>query len=71
MTNFRHFQTERVSDNNFNFDEMAESSPKGWKTPWEKEKLLITSSSSFGKGLKPSRLYGKGLDTIPQNDVLT
>ena len=26
---------------------MAESSPNGWKTLWEKEKLLVTSNFSF------------------------
>ena len=26
---------------------MAESSPEGWKTLWEKEKLLVTSNFSF------------------------
>ena len=26
---------------------MAESYPNGWKTLWEKEKLLVTSNSSF------------------------
>ena len=26
---------------------MAEGSPKGWKTLWEKEKLLVTSNFSF------------------------
>ena len=26
---------------------MAEKSPKGYKTPWEKEKLLVTRNFSF------------------------
>ena len=50
--------------------EMAESSPKGWKTLWEKEKLLVTSNFSLSysvfKGFvlqtrKNQGLFGKGL----------
>ena len=49
---------------------MAESSTNGYKTPWEKEKLLVTSNFSFSrsvfKGLvmqtrKNQGLFGKGL----------
>ena len=53
---------------------MAESSPKGQKTLWEKEKLLVTSNLSFShrvfkrfvlqtrknKGLFRKRLFGSG-----------
>ena len=49
---------------------MAESSPNGQKTVWEKEKLLITSIFSFSHGVfkrpvlqtrKHQGLFGKGL----------
>ena len=52
---------------------MTKSSPKGWKTMWEKEKLLITSNFSFScivfKKLvlqthKRQGLFGKGLRSI-------
>ena len=49
---------------------MAEGSPKGWKTLWEKEKLLITSNFSFScsvfkrlvlQACKSQGLFGKEL----------
>ena len=49
---------------------MTESSPKGWKTLWEKEKLFVTSNFSFshcvfirrvGQTCKNQGLFGKGL----------
>ena len=30
---------------------MVQSSPKWWKTPWEKEKLLVTSNFSFSRSV--------------------
>ena len=53
---------------------MAECSPKGQKTPWEKEKLLVTSNFSFSHSLfkrlvlqtrKDEGLTGKGLNVSP------
>ena len=53
---------------------MAESSPKGYKTLWEKEKLLVMSNFSFShsvfKGLVPQTrknhgLFGIGLRHYP------
>ena len=52
---------------------MAESSPNGWKTLWEKKKLLVTSNfffsySVFEKLVRQTRknqdLFGKGLMSI-------
>ena len=52
---------------------MAESSPKGWKTLWEKEKLLVTSNFSFFHSVfkrlvlqtgKNQGLFGKGLNEL-------
>ena len=49
---------------------MAESSPEGLKTLWEKEKLLVTSNFSFSHSVfkrlvlqtrKNQGLFGKGL----------
>ena len=49
---------------------MAESSPKGLKTLWEKEKLLVTSNFSFSHSVfnrlvlqtrKNKDLFEKGL----------
>ena len=49
---------------------MAVSSPKGYKTLWEKEKLLVTSNFSFSHSVfkrlvlqtrKNQGLFGKGL----------
>ena len=49
---------------------MAESSPNGLKTLWEKEKLLVTSDFSFSHSVfkklvlqtgKNQGLFGKGL----------
>ena len=51
---------------------MAKSSPKGLKTLWEKEKLLVTSNFSFSDSVfnrlvlqtfKNQGLFGKGLMT--------
>ena len=50
---------------------MAESSPYGYKTLWEKEKLLVTSNFSFSHSVftrlvlqtcKDNGLFGKGLN---------
>ena len=44
------FQTlplKTFADDNSKFDEMAKSSPKGWKILWEKGKLLVMSTFSF------------------------
>ena len=50
---------------------MAESSPEGYKTLWEKEKLLVTSNFSFSHSVfkrlvlqthKNKGLFGKGLN---------
>ena len=52
---------------------MAESSPNGYKTPWEKEELLVTSNFSFSHSVfkrlvlqtrKNQGLFGKGLRGI-------
>ena len=49
---------------------MAESSPKGWETLWEKEKLLVMSNFSFShcafkrlvlQTCKNKGLFAKGL----------
>ena len=71
-TNFRHFQTERLCRRQFlNLMKMAESSPSGQKTLWEKEKLLVTSNFSFSHSVfkrlvlqtrKNQGLFGKGLN---------
>ena len=45
MTNFSHFRTESFADDNYEFNEMVDSSPKAKKTVWEKEKLLVMSFS--------------------------
>ena len=52
---------------------MGESSPKGLKTLWEKEKLLVTSNFSFSHSVfksvllqsrKNQGLFGKALTTL-------
>ena len=52
---------------------MVKSYPNGYKTEWEKEKLLITSNFSFSHSVfnrlvlqtrKNQGLFGKGLSTI-------
>ena len=60
---------------------MAESSPKGYRTQWEKEKLLVTTKFSFSYGvfkrlllqtLKNKGLFGKGLRDLSkrkENDL--
>ena len=49
---------------------IVESSPNGWKTLWEKQKLLVTSNFSFSHSVfkllvlqtrKNQGLFGKGL----------
>ena len=51
----------------------TESSPDGYKTLWEKEKLLVTSNLSFSHSVfrrlvlqtrKNQGLFGKGLNTF-------
>ena len=59
---------------------IGESSPKGLKTLWEKEKLLVTSDFSFSHSVfkrlvlqtrKNQGLFGKGLRAgVPQGSVL-
>ena len=56
---------------NSNLMKMAESSPKGLKTLWEKEKLLIVSNFSFSHSVrlvpqtsKIQGLFGKGLKDL-------
>ena len=53
---------------------MEESSPKGWKTQWEKEKVLVTSNFSFSHSVfkslvqqthKNQGLFGKRLIRLP------
>ena len=55
---------------------MAESSPNGQKTLWEKEKLLVTSNFSFSLSVfkrpvvqtrKNQGLFGKGLKAYVTN----
>ena len=36
-----------IANDNLNLMKMTESTPKGYKTQWEKEKLLVTSNFSF------------------------
>ena len=54
---------------NLNLMKIAESSPKGYKTLWEKEKLLITSNFSlltvfskdlYSRHVKTRACLGKG-----------
>ena len=64
-----------------NLKEVAESSPKGQKTLWEKEKLLVTSNFSFSHSIfkrvevqtrKNQGLFGKGLrkkSPLPNNII--
>ena len=52
---------------------MAESSPKGKKTLWEKEKLFITSNLSFSYSVfqTPAQgLLGNGVNPLPDNKIL-
>ena len=55
---------------------MAESSLKGYKTLWEKEKLLVTSNFSFSHSVfkrlvqqtrKNQGLFGKGLKEFQES----
>ena len=55
---------------------MKESSPKGYKTMWEKEKLLVTSNLSFSHSVfkrfaletrKNKGLFRKGLNVSAAN----
>ena len=72
MTNFRLFQTESVCRRQFQFFTiMAENSSNGWKTLWEKEKLLVMSNFSFSHSVfkrsllqtrKIQGLFGEGLN---------
>ena len=52
---------------------MTENSPKGWKTLWDKKKLLVMSNFSFSHSVfkrlvvqthKNKGLFGKGLKTL-------
>ena len=69
-TNFRFFQTERLQKTISNLMKKAESCPKGLKTLWEKENLLVMSNFSFSHSVfkrlvlqtcKNQGLFGKGL----------
>ena len=68
-TKFRLFQIQSI----LYLMKMVESSPKGWKTLWEKEKLLDTSNFSFSHSVfkrlvlqsrKNQSLFGKGLSLL-------
>ena len=57
---------------------MAQSSPKGWKTLWAKEKLLVTSNFSFAHSVfkrlvlqthENQGLFGKGLKAERQKNL--
>ena len=70
-TNFRPFQIEKACRRQlFSKVKMMESSPKGKKNPWEKEKLLVTSIFFFSQSVfkrhvlqtcKNQGFFGKGL----------
>ena len=76
MTNFRLFQTKRLCRRQFQIlITVAESSSKGYKTLWKKEKLLVTSNFSYSHSVfkrlvlqtrKNQGLFGKELkDQVP------
>ena len=56
---------------------MAEYSPNGYKTLWEKEKLLVTGNFSFSRSvfkrfvLQTRKNQGKGSDTLLHNLYFT
>ena len=61
------------AEDNSELMKTAERSLKGWKTLWEKEKLLLTSNFSFSHGVfkrlvlqihKNKGLFGKGLKKV-------
>ena len=61
-----------------NLMKMAETSPNGLKTLWEKEKLLVTSNFSFSHSVfkrfvlqtrKNQGLFGKGLRDRDNRDI--
>ena len=61
-----------------NLMKMAENFPKGLKTLWEKEKLLVTSNFSFSRSVfkrlvlqtrKNQGLFGKGLSARPHSNM--
>ena len=62
-----------------NLMKMAESCLIGYKTLWEKEKLLVTSNFSFSRsvfkrlvsqGRQKVLLCGKGLSVYPDNEPI-
>ena len=64
---------------NLNMVKMAESSPKGQKTLWDKEKLLVTSNFSFSHSVfkrlvlqtrKNQGLFGKGLSVFAMTIII-
>ena len=72
MTNFRLFQTEKCAESNFKF----ESSPNGYETLWEKEKMLVMSNFTFSHSVfkrlilqtrKNQGLFGIGLNYCFRN----
>ena len=73
MTNLHSSKLKVFADDNFKFDEMPETSPKGQKSPWKKEKLLFTSNYSFSHSVfkrlelqirKNQGLLGKELNDV-------
>ena len=59
---------------------MAESFPNGWKTLWEKEKLLVTNNFSFSHSVfkrlipqthKNQGWFGKGLKAIFEGNFIS
>ena len=74
-TNFRLLNWKRLQTTISKLMKMAESSPNGCKTLWEKEKLLVTSNFSFSHSVfkrlvlqtrRNQGLFGNGLnqDTV-------
>ena len=67
-------------DDNFEFDEMGQSSVKGWKTLSEKEKLLFMSNFLFSHSVfkrpvlqtsKNKGLFGRGLNDLVKQSIMT
>ena len=71
MTNFRLFQTERVSDDNFKFDENQRKLSKPVENTVGKGEIALTRNSSFShsvfkrlvsQGRQKASLCGNGLN---------
>ena len=78
-TNFRIFQTERFTDDDFKFDEYGRKFSKWVENTGEKEKFLVTSNFSFSHSVfkrivlqtrKNQGLFGKGLIFIHKTPVV-